>query len=185
VIELDALLVAYTPADAEEAAHVRAVRTLLASGVDPFARTSFAPGHVTGSAFVVARTTRRVLLHRHRTLDRWLQFGGHDEGERDPLRTAQREAREESGVDGLRLVESVPGGGPILDVDVHRIPARGSEPAHLHHDVRVLLEVDDEAPFAAGALAREGESDELAWLTIDEAAARMDRGAARALAKIR
>lgn len=168
MIELDALLVAYTPADAEEAAHVRAVRTLLASGVDPF-----------------ARTTRRVLLHRHRTLDRWLQFGGHDEGERDPLRTAQREAREESGVDGLRLVESVPGGGPILDVDVHRIPARGSEPAHLHHDVRVLLEVDDEAPFAAGALAREGESDELAWLTIDEAAARMDRGAARALAKIR
>ena len=30
----------------------------------------------------------------------------------------------------------------IFDIDVHRIPARGREPAHLHFDVRFLVQTE-------------------------------------------
>ena len=100
----------------------------------------------------------RVLLHHHRRLGRWLQLGGHDEGEHDPLATALREAREESGLLDLRPLSTA-----ILDIDVHDIPARRSEPAHLHHDVRYALQTSTPDAIAQ----QEAESLDLAWLDLD------------------
>jgi 8-oxo-dGTP pyrophosphatase MutT (NUDIX family) len=73
---------------------------LLDSCPNCFRRDAF-PGHFTGSAFVVSADGARSLLHHHRKLDRWLQFGGHCDGEEDVLSVAQREAYEESGIQGL------------------------------------------------------------------------------------
>ena len=88
------------------------------------------------------RTGRRVLLLHHRKLDRWLQPGGHAEpGEADGEEVALREAREETGIAALRLHPDAP---RPLDVDVHAIPARGSEPAHLHLDLRYVVIAPDE-----------------------------------------
>ncbi len=95
-------------------------------------------GHITGSAWIVSPDQRDVLLTHHAKLDRWLQLGGHSDGDADPFQVALREAREESGMERFRE----PSGNAIpvpFDVDVHRIPARGDEPAHLHLDVRYLL----------------------------------------------
>jgi 8-oxo-dGTP pyrophosphatase MutT (NUDIX family) len=55
---------------------------------------------------------------------------------------ALREAREETGIDGLELHPSAP---RPLDVDVHPIPARGDEPAHRHLDLRYLVIAPDDA----------------------------------------
>ena len=44
---------------------------------------------------------QRVLLTHHRKLDRWLQLGGHADGDRDLARVALKEAEEESGLAGL------------------------------------------------------------------------------------
>lgn len=170
----DALLV-HEPADAAEARDRAAMLSLVESEPACFARSTFAPGHFTGSAFVFAAADGRVLLHHHRRLDRWLQMGGHDEGESDPGATALREGREESGLPDLVLASPA-----ILDVDVHPIPAGRGEPAHAHFDVRyaaVTLSAD-------AARADEAESLGLAWLPIEEAARRMgEPGARRALAK--
>ncbi len=84
-------------------------------------------GHITGSAWIVNRAGDRVLLTHHRKLGRWLQPGGHSDGDPDTLEVALREAREESGLDVRALDEA------IFDLDVHLIPARGHEPAHLKH----------------------------------------------------
>ena len=85
----------------------------------------------------------RVLLLHHRKLRRWLQPGGHAEpGERDGEAVALREAREETGIEGLDLHPSAP---RPLDVDVHPIPARGDEPAHRHLDLRYLVVAPDDA----------------------------------------
>jgi 8-oxo-dGTP pyrophosphatase MutT (NUDIX family) len=172
---LDALL-AHEPADAEEATHRAALRALVAGEPRCFERSCYAPGHVTGSAFVVCGTTSRVLLHHHRRLDRWLQLGGHDDGERDAARTALREAREESGLPDLAFLTP-----RILDVHVHDIPAARGEPAHLHHDVRYAL-----VTRRPSAIAKDdAESLDLAWLTLEEAAERMDEeGSRRALRKL-
>jgi 8-oxo-dGTP pyrophosphatase MutT (NUDIX family) len=140
-----------------------------------FARTTFAPGHFTGSVFVFSADTGRVLLHHHRRLDRWLQMGGHDEGECDPAATALREGREESGLDDLVLLSPA-----ILDLDVHAIPPARGEAAHSHFDVRYAAVTRSDSSARADA----AESLALAWLPLGEAAARMvEPGARRALAK--
>jgi ADP-ribose pyrophosphatase YjhB (NUDIX family) len=95
---------------------------------------TLAEGHFTGSAWLVSADGERVLLTHHRKLGRWLQLGGHADGEGDLAAVALREAEEESGLSRL-LVEP-----EIFDLDRHLIPARGSEPAHWHYDVRFLAE---------------------------------------------
>ncbi len=173
---LHAAVLAHQVADDAERRDRDAVAALVAGTPRCFDRGFYTPGHVTGSAFVVDAGSGRVLLHHHRRLDRWLQLGGHDEGEHDPLQTALREAREESG-----LLDLTPLSAAILDIDVHEIPAGRSEPAHLHHDVRYALQTS--TPDAIAQV--EAESLALQWFDPAEAARRMDEpGADRALRRI-
>ncbi len=109
-------------------------------------------GHFTGSCWLVSRDGRRALLLHHRKLDRWLQPGGHADGDMDLARVALREASEETGLPDL----SVEGG--IFDIDRHRIPARGEEPAHWHHDVRYVIRAGATEHFA-----HNHESHAMAW----------------------
>ena len=90
-------------------------------------------GHLTGSAIVVDPSTGRSLLIHHAKLQRWLQPGGHADGDANLAHVAWREATEETGLTGLRLVS------PAIDIDVHAIPARSGEPRHLHLDLRHLV----------------------------------------------
>ena len=118
---------------------------------------SCVPGHLTGSAAVVDPLRERALLVLHRKLGRWLQPGGHADGDGDLSRVALREASEETGLAGLAVV------APAIDVDVHEIPPIGSEPAHLHLDVRFLVLA------AAGAVpVANHESLAIRWITRDE-----------------
>lgn len=123
------------PAEDDAAARVQA---LVAAHDDCLLRTCV-PGHVTASAFVLDATRTQFLLTHHRKLDRWLQVGGHVDGEADAHLAALREAREESGMAAFTIVPADADLGVPLDVDVHPIPARGSEPRHDHHDLRYLL----------------------------------------------
>ncbi len=113
-------------------------------------------GHITGSAWVVDLERTHVLLTHHRKLDRWLQLGGHADGDPDILNVAWREAREESGLNEIKPVSE-----NIFDTDVHNIPTTPKEPAHFHHDVRFLFEADRHAPLVISA-----ESKDLAWVPI-------------------
>ena len=114
-------------------------------------------GHLTGSAWVVDTARHLVLLTHHRKLGKWLQLGGHADGDLDLAAVAAREAREESGLVSLGLVT-----GEIYDVDRHWIPARGDEPAHWHYDVRFLLTADHAEPLVVTS-----ESRALAWVELE------------------
>ena len=50
---------------------------------------------------------------------------------------ARREVEEEVGLSELEPLE--PGGSPVFDVDIHPIPARGTDPSHHHFDLRFAL----------------------------------------------
>jgi 8-oxo-dGTP pyrophosphatase MutT (NUDIX family) len=122
-----------------------------------FHRSCF-PGHFTASAFVVSADGSRALLNHHRKLDRWLHFGGHCDGDENLVRVAEREALEESGIEGLIVASSRP-----FDLDVHPIPAHGIEPEHLHYDVNFVLIAPEGAMETISP-----ESVELRWFTPDE-----------------
>ena len=118
-------------------------------------------GHFTGSAWVVSADGARTLLTHHRKLDRWLQPGGHADGDVDLAGVALREAQEETGVAGLRLED-----GAIFDLDRHWIPVRGQVPGHWHYDVRYLVRAGVDERFVVSA-----ESHDLAWRDISVIAA--------------
>ena len=130
---------------------------LLDDGHDPFVRERIA-GHFTAGAWLVSGDGRCVLLTHHRKLERWLQLGGHADGDVDLAAVALREAGEESGLSGLSLPSQ-----SIFDLDRHWIPARGEVAGHWHYDVRYVVRAGADEAFQVS-----DESLALAWRAIDQ-----------------
>ena len=89
--------------DAHEAAMTAETIRFVEAHGDCLLRTC-GPGHLTGSAWIVNAERTRTLLTHHRKLKKWLQLGGHADGDPDLLAVALREAREESGLAAVRAV---------------------------------------------------------------------------------
>jgi len=145
------------PLSREEALAVEETIAFVEAHPDCLSRACL-PGHLTGSAWVTSPDRRRALLTHHRKLCKWLQLGGHADGDPDLLAVALREAREESGLTRLTVVSP-----ELFDVDRHWIPARGAEPGHWHHDLRFHFEADP-----AEALTVTHESKALSWVDVAE-----------------
>jgi 8-oxo-dGTP pyrophosphatase MutT (NUDIX family) len=75
-------------------------------------------GHITASMLITNPEKTKVLLMFHRKLQKWLQFGGHSDGDTDTIATAIREFHEESGISREPIVHP-----DIFDIDIHHIPA--------------------------------------------------------------
>lgn len=122
-------------------------------------------GHVTASALVLSPDLSSCLLTHHKKLERWLQLGGHVDGEAHPHRSALREVIEESGFTQLVFFGDEPEPLPF-DLDVHSIPARPGEPEHEHHDFRYLL-----VATADQSIQVSEESHDVRWFRLEEIAA--------------
>lgn len=117
-------------------------------------------GHITASAWVVNPARTHALLLHHAKLDKWLQPGGHCDGSADILASALREVLEETGL------TATPVSAAIYDTDAHDIPERRHEPAHVHYDIRFLVE----APFAPPVVSDESHAVE--WVELGRIAER-------------
>ncbi len=171
---LDAQLAGHGSADEKERRDVAFIRAFLREHPQDAHLRSQKAGHLTGSGFVLDASRTRVLLLHHARLGRWLQPGGHGEGETDPRAIALREIEEETG-----LVALTPLTDGIFDVDVHAIPARPEEPGHLHLDLRYAFVAP---PGAAPRLSHE--SRELRWFALRDPPAGADAALLRAMAKL-
>ena len=150
-------LESYKPEDAnEERMRQQTVEFILANP-NCFER-SLQIGHVTGSAWIISSDRSQALLTHHRKLDRWMQLGGHSDGNPNTLDVAFREATEESGLSDIKIASN-----KIFDIDVHLIPARGEEPEHFHYDIRWLFEADLKIPLIISS-----ESKDLKWLPLEQ-----------------
>lgn len=126
-----------------EATALQAIADLLAdTSADPFSRGHM-QGHITTSGLVYDVAADKVLLIHHRTLDRWLQPGGHHEGLDRLDVSAAREVAEETGVH-LRGLHAQGRDALLIDIDSHAIPANPAkgEGAHVHHDFLYLFTGD-------------------------------------------
>lgn len=129
----------YTTTDPQELEMVAETLHFVREQVQCFERELLI-GHVTGSAWVLNPQKTHVLLMHHRKLDKWLQPGGHCDGDPDVLAVAKKETGEETSL--ITITET----GKIFDIDAHVIPAKNGVPEHKHYDIRYILlaEMSDE-----------------------------------------
>jgi len=116
------------------------------------------PGHLTGSAWIIDSEKEKVLLTHHAKLNRWLQPGGHADGDENLIRVALKEAEEETGLKSFTQLTS-----NIFDIDIHTIPERNGFPEHLHFDLRILLQASEN-----DALLISEESHDLSWIHVKD-----------------
>lgn len=115
-------------------------------------------GHITGSSWLLNKDNSKALLMHHRKLNKWLQLGGHADGDSDVLQVAIKEAQEESGVNCIIPVDE-----NIFDIDVHLIPGNDKEEEHFHYDIRFLLRINSDEKINPNF-----ESKEMRWFSVDE-----------------
>jgi 8-oxo-dGTP pyrophosphatase MutT (NUDIX family) len=151
---LQTLLKSYKTVDISEESFSESFIHLL-SHEDAFQRTHL-PGHITGSAWIVDKTGKYVLLTHHAKLNRWLQPGGHADGDENVLRVAHREGIEETGLSSLHLLHE-----GIFDLDIHLIPERKEFPEHLHYDIRFIFRGDMQSKLMVTS-----ESHALSWIPM-------------------
>lgn len=106
------------------------LRLLENKGIKAFYRENI-ENHFTASAWIVHPQQEEVLLLHHKKLNKWLQAGGHADGEVNLEKVARKEAEEETGLKNLQLVSTA-----IFDIDIHTIPTHKGIPQHDHYDVR-------------------------------------------------
>ena len=118
---------------------------------------SCAGAHLTAGALVLSADGSAVLLTLHAKARRWFHLGGHCEpGDASLAGAALREAREESGVEGL-VLDPEP-----MHLDAHVVAFCGDHPSVTHLDVRFLAR----APQGAQHVVSE-ESLDVRWWPVD------------------
>ncbi len=118
---------------------------------------SLKKGHLTASCWLWNEEETACLFTLHKKLKKWIQLGGHADGQFSLLEVAIKEAQEESGIEEISAVSP-----EIFDISIHEIPAYKEVPSHLHYDVRYLLKVNSNAPLIISE-----ESDDLKWITLE------------------
>ncbi len=153
------LLKDHKPFDTDENRATENTINFINSNSDCFQRENLT-GHLTASAWIINRDNSGIILTRHRKLNKWIQCGGHADGESDLAVVALREAAEETGLKSIVLLSST-----IFDVDVHAIPAHQQTAEHIHYDIRFLFAADENE-----SLIVSDESIALAWIPLSELA---------------
>lgn len=121
---------------------------------------SHSPGHITASSLVLDEDGSHVLLTLHPRVGRWIQLGGHcEEGDDSVVAAALREAREESGIDGLRIAPR------LLSAHTHPITCSLGVPTR-HLDLRFLVTAP--GPASAVPITISDESQDLRWFPVDD-----------------
>jgi len=147
----------YQTSFSEEMNFIPRFKSLLSNFENCYER-SLISGHMTGSAWVIDKSKKTVLLVHHKKLGKWLQPGGHADGEENIVNVAIKEATEETGLSSLQLNSE-----NIFDIDIHLIPRYKSVPSHYHHDIRFLFIADSKEQFTVSS-----ESNELAWIELND-----------------
>jgi 8-oxo-dGTP pyrophosphatase MutT (NUDIX family) len=127
----------YNPAVETEKANKVKMLDFLNSHEYCFER-SLPVGHFTGSCWLVNHDGTKFLLTLHKKIGRWLQLGGHADGDSNLARVALKEVHEESGLENIELLSN-----EIFNIGIHLIPEYKGIPAHYHYDVRFLMKTTD------------------------------------------
>ena len=123
--------------------------------------------HLSTKAFVLSTDLSKVLLLEHKTLQKWLQPGGHiDEIDDSLWQEAMREAMEEAGFTNLQYLPLLPNSPETpFHLDIHNIPNsdKKQEPAHIHYGFSYLFTANPD-----DLVLDYGESNDFKWVSFEE-----------------
>lgn len=134
---------------------------------------------LTASAYIVRLDTIEptVMLHQHKILHKYLQFGGHVELHESPWQALAHEIIEESGysLEQLLLLQPTLRMGPFSDATIHPIPItiqshQFAKQDHNHTDIAYAFVTHEPPAHSIG----EGESTIVKAFTIKELEALTD-----------
>ena len=119
--------------------------------------------HMTASAWVINRQHTKILMAYHNIYKSYSWLGGHADGDKNLLRVALREVREESGLVHLKPVSDNIFSIEVLPVNGHEKKGRYVS-SHLHINVTYLIEADSDEPLTV----KPDENKALKWFDIDK-----------------
>ena len=152
----------FRPYNEQESADKATLLRLLGED-DDISRRDNLVAHLTASAWVVNPERTKVLMAYHNLYDSWAWLGGHADGDYDLAAVAEKEAREETGLQEVRLVSKDILSLEVLTVDGHEKKGK-YVPSHLHLNCTYLLEADPNAPISI----KEDENSQVGWIDFDD-----------------
>lgn len=152
----------YTPTSLQEEADRDMMLDYIRAFPDTILTRDNGFAHVTASSMILNAAGDKVLMIYHNIYRSWSWTGGHSDGEEEPLSTALREAREETGVQNLKVL------GGLASVDILPVwghMKRGSfVSSHQHLNFSYLFEADETEPLRIKA----DENSQVGWIRIEE-----------------
>jgi len=118
--------------------------------------------HITSSAWIVNQSFTKILLAYHKIYQSFSWIGGHNDGEIDCLKVAEREVKEESGLTNLMLMSNDILAVDILPVDIH-IKNQKTIDTHLHLNITYLFQADEKEKL----IVCQKENEALQWFGIE------------------
>lgn len=151
----------YEPQDEQEKGDLKTIYEVLES-MD--IRTRVNPLiHLTSSAFVLNPEKTKTLMVYHNIYDSWSWTGGHGDGMEDMLEVAIKELKEETGIEGYRILSKKAAAVDIITVKNH-IRRGVFVSAHLHLNFAYLVEVSEDEALKI----KEDENKAVGWIPIEE-----------------
>lgn len=119
--------------------------------------------HICSCAFIINKSKTKVLCVYHNIYNAWSYVGGHADGTDAPVEVAIKEAKEETGIDNLKLLQQEPISLDVLATYGH-IKHNKFVCAHTHIALCYLFEGDEHFPIHN----KPDENKAVKWLTFDE-----------------
>lgn len=136
------LIEKYKPHNEQETKDKKAILDFIRQNDDHLVRTNLV-AHLTSSAIVLNKDYTKVLFAYHNIYQSWTWLGGHLDGDKDLLKVAIKETKEETGIKNV-----TPFSNDIFMIDViyvsNHIKHGKYVGDHLHLNVTFLLIGDEE-----------------------------------------
>ena len=153
----------YIPYNEQEEIDKMILIDLLESGEELFLREN-QKYHFTASAWVLNKEHTKVLMAYHNLYDSWAWLGGHADGEKDLLKVAIKEVKEESGLTEVTPISEEIYSLEILTVSGHMKKGKYVS-SHLHLNVTYLMEADENLPI----FNKPDENKQVGWFLLEDA----------------
>lgn len=119
--------------------------------------------HFTASSWIVNKQRTKALMIYHNIYKSWAWTGGHCDGDEDTLHVALKEAKEESGLENIKILSENPASIEIVSVDGH-IKRGKYVSTHVHLNISYLFEADENDKLKI----KEDENSGVKWINIDD-----------------